>query len=52
VSGIRPGGILLLHDGDGYDACGDRTQTAAAIPAIVSGVRARGLDFALLPEVA
>jgi peptidoglycan-N-acetylglucosamine deacetylase len=50
VSGIERGGILLLHDGDGYDATGDRTQTGEALPAIVAGVRARGLDFSLLPE--
>jgi hypothetical protein len=50
VNGVDAGGILLLHDGDGYDANGDRLQTAAALPAIAAGIRARGLDFALLPE--
>src|SRR5262249_36977101 len=28
VDGAKPGSILLLHDGDGYDPQGDRTQTA------------------------
>jgi peptidoglycan-N-acetylglucosamine deacetylase len=50
VRGVHAGGILLLHDGDGYDAAGDRTQTAAALPALIAGIRARGLDFTLLPE--
>ena len=49
VKGARSRAILLLHDGDGYDPAGDRLQTAQAIPAIVGGIRGRGLDFALLP---
>ena len=50
VAGVRPRGIVLLHDGDGYDPAGDRRQTAEALPAIVRGVRAKGLDFAVLPD--
>jgi peptidoglycan/xylan/chitin deacetylase (PgdA/CDA1 family) len=50
VIGARPRSILLLHDGDGYDEAGDRTQTAAAIPAIVRGLAGRGFAFDLLPE--
>jgi peptidoglycan/xylan/chitin deacetylase (PgdA/CDA1 family) len=49
VNGARPGSILLLHDGDGYDPLGDRTQTADAIPAIVAGLHARGYRFVPLP---
>ncbi len=49
VEGCRPGTILLLHDGDGYDAQGDRTQTAEALPAIIAGLRARGYRFVPLP---
>jgi peptidoglycan/xylan/chitin deacetylase (PgdA/CDA1 family) len=48
VDGSGPGTILLLHDGDGYDANGDRMQTAAALPEIISGLRARGYEFVLL----
>jgi peptidoglycan/xylan/chitin deacetylase (PgdA/CDA1 family) len=33
----QPGAIILLHDGGG-----DRSQTVAALPAIVRGPRARG----------
>ena len=50
VQGARAGYILLLHDGDGYDAVGDRTQTAHAIPRIVSGLHDRGFTFATLPR--
>lgn len=41
VNGARPGSILLLHDGDGYDASGDRMQTAAAVPRIIEGLSSR-----------
>ena len=50
LDGLRTGSILLLHDGDGYDADGDRMQTADALPLIIHGLRARGFHFALLPE--
>ena len=49
VTGARPGSILLLHDGDGYDASGDRTQTAAAVPLIISALKARDYRFAGVP---
>lgn len=49
IDGARPGSILLLHDGDGYDPLGDRTQTAAAIPAIVRGLREKGFTFVPVP---
>jgi peptidoglycan-N-acetylglucosamine deacetylase len=45
VEGCRPGTILLLHDGDGYDPDGDRTQTADALPAIIRELRAAGYRF-------
>lgn len=50
VDGCRAGTILLLHDGDGYDAAGDRTQTADALPQIIAGLRARGFQFVTLPS--
>ncbi|HEY0243078.1 MAG TPA: polysaccharide deacetylase family protein [Gemmatimonadaceae bacterium] len=49
VSGARRGSIILLHDGDGYDAAGDRTQTAAALPGIIIRLRERGFGFDTLP---
>ncbi|HEY4303026.1 MAG TPA: polysaccharide deacetylase family protein [Gemmatimonadaceae bacterium] len=44
----RPGSILLLHDGDGYDINGDRMQTAQAVPLIVDQLLANGYRFDLL----
>ena len=49
VEGVRPGAIVLLHDGDGYDTAGDRTQTADALPAIVEALRTQGYGFAAIP---
>lgn len=48
VEGARPGSILLLHDGDGYDPAGDRLQTARAVPIIVDRLLERGYRFTLL----
>jgi len=48
VDGSRPGTILLLHDGDGYDPDGDRTQTAEALPRIIRELRDRGYRFVRL----
>jgi peptidoglycan/xylan/chitin deacetylase (PgdA/CDA1 family) len=50
LAGMRAGSILLMHDGDGYDEDGDRLQTAEALPAILRGLRERGLGFATLPD--
>lgn len=48
LDGARPGSILLLHDGDGYDPHGDRSQTAQAVPLIVDRMLAHGYRFDLL----
>ena len=39
----RPGSIILLHDGEDGIAGADRSATVAALPAILEGLRARGL---------
>jgi len=49
LSRTRPGSIILLHDGDGYNADADRSQTAAALPLIITGLRDRGYEFVTLP---
>jgi peptidoglycan/xylan/chitin deacetylase (PgdA/CDA1 family) len=48
LSKVEPGSILLLHDGDGYDPLGDRTQTAQAVPLLVDRLLAEGYRFDLL----
>ncbi|MEX2458224.1 MAG: polysaccharide deacetylase family protein, partial [Actinomycetota bacterium] len=39
LTAVRPGAIILLHDGGG-----DRSATVEALPAIIRGLRERGLD--------
>ena len=43
--GVRPGSIVLLHDGDAYDPDGDRSQTAEALPTIIRDLREAGFRF-------
>ncbi|MEV7602320.1 polysaccharide deacetylase family protein [Kitasatospora sp. NPDC089797] len=43
LGNVRPGSVVLLHDGGG-----DRSQTAAALPGILSTLKARGYGFATL----
>jgi len=50
VDGARPGRIMLLHDGDGYDMRGDRSQTAAAIPSILDELLGQGYSFVTIPK--
>ena len=46
LAATQPGSIIVLHDGGG-----DRSQTVAALPAIIGGCLARGLVFGTVPEV-
>lgn len=41
----RPGGVLLLHDADRYGTAGSWQKVTAALPAIVDGIRNRGLNI-------
>ena len=47
LAGARPGGIILMHDGGG-----DRSQTLAAVPVIVHGLRSRGFKLVTVPATA
>jgi len=46
VAGVRPGAIVLMHDGGG-----DRSQTVKAIPRIVNALRARHYHLVTIPEL-
>jgi len=50
-SRLRPGAIILLHDGDGYDPDGDRRATAGAIAGIVRDALDAGYRFRRLDEI-
>ena len=43
LSEVRPGSIVLLHDGGG-----DAAQTIAALPDIIQGIRRRGFELVAL----
>jgi peptidoglycan-N-acetylglucosamine deacetylase len=45
LAAVRPGSIVLLHDGGG-----DRSATVAALPRIVEAIRRRGLELVSLPR--
>lgn len=53
---LKPGAIILLHDGDGYDLAGttergDRSNTAAALPGIIRDARDAGYEFRPLGDL-
>jgi peptidoglycan/xylan/chitin deacetylase (PgdA/CDA1 family) len=43
---VKPGSIILLHDGGG-----DAAHTIKALPAIIRGIRRRGLHFVFVPAL-
>ncbi|MHB8657745.1 MAG: polysaccharide deacetylase family protein [Solirubrobacteraceae bacterium] len=46
LSAVHPGSIVLMHDGGG-----DRTQTVAALPSIIRGLRRRGYRLVSVPQL-
>ncbi len=46
LAGAHPGAIILMHDGGG-----DRSQTIAALPAIIAALHARGYRLVTVPEL-
>jgi peptidoglycan-N-acetylglucosamine deacetylase len=45
LSDLVPGGIVLLHDGPSGTVAEDKSQTVAALPMIISGIRAAGYQI-------
>jgi peptidoglycan/xylan/chitin deacetylase (PgdA/CDA1 family) len=46
LSAARPGAIVLMHDAGGV-----RTETVAALPRIISRLRARGYKLVTVPRL-
>ena len=46
LEGAKPGAIILMHD-----AGGDRSETIAALPAVVAGLHKRGLKPVTVPQL-
>ncbi len=51
MASVRPGSIILLHDGDETRHGSDRSQTVAALPVIIDTLRREGYRFVTLPEM-
>jgi peptidoglycan/xylan/chitin deacetylase (PgdA/CDA1 family) len=50
-AGVRPGSIVLLHDGDETRHASDRSQTIEALPVIIETLKAEGYRFVTVPEM-
>ena len=46
LADVRPGAIILMHDGGG-----DRTVTSKALPLIVRGLRERKYEMVTVPKL-
>lgn len=46
LSGVRPGAIILMHDGGG-----NRSETVAALPKIIGGLQRRGFKLVTVPQL-
>jgi peptidoglycan/xylan/chitin deacetylase (PgdA/CDA1 family) len=46
LSGAKPGSIVLMHD-----AGGNRSETIAALPKVIRGLRARGYKLVTVPQL-
>jgi peptidoglycan/xylan/chitin deacetylase (PgdA/CDA1 family) len=51
LSRVKPGGIILLHDGSDGRAGGDRCATADALTEIIPALKARGYEFVTVGEL-
>lgn len=51
LDSVKPGSIILLHDGDDTNQVLDRSATLAALPGIIEGLRARGYDIVRLDQL-
>jgi peptidoglycan/xylan/chitin deacetylase (PgdA/CDA1 family) len=45
LDGVHPNAIVLMHDGGRGSGNPDRSQTVAALPRIIDGLRARGYEL-------
>lgn len=51
VEKAKPGGVILLHDGSGLQGSNDRKATLEALPVVIDGLKARGLEIVPLPQL-
>jgi peptidoglycan/xylan/chitin deacetylase (PgdA/CDA1 family)/glycosyltransferase involved in cell wall biosynthesis len=51
LSEVKPGSIVLLHDGDESRHGSDRSQTVEALPGIIEALQSRGYHFVTVPQM-
>jgi peptidoglycan/xylan/chitin deacetylase (PgdA/CDA1 family) len=51
LSQVKPGSIILCHDGNGDNRGQDRSQTVEAIPIIIQKLKAKGYRFVTISEL-
>jgi len=51
VGSVRPGSIVLVHDGNDTEQGADRSATLEALPGIIEGLRAKGYRFVRVDEL-
>ncbi|MGL5206175.1 MAG: polysaccharide deacetylase family protein [Acidaminococcaceae bacterium] len=51
VENVKPGSVVLLHDGDSPANSGSREQTVQALPMIIDQLRAEGYSFVTIAEL-
>jgi peptidoglycan/xylan/chitin deacetylase (PgdA/CDA1 family) len=51
IARVKPGSIVLLHDGRAVDVDCDKTETARAVSIVVDRLRSDGFDFTTVPEL-
>ena len=51
MRGVRPGAIILLHDGNELHHGSDRSQTVQALPALIAQLKSQGYTFVTVPEM-
>jgi peptidoglycan/xylan/chitin deacetylase (PgdA/CDA1 family) len=51
IAQLHPGAIILMHDSAPDNETQDRSQTVAALPAILAAIKARGLQPVTLPRL-
>ena len=51
LASVRPGAIVLLHDGDDTRHGSDRTSTVEALPSLIDALQARGYRLVTVPAL-
>jgi peptidoglycan-N-acetylglucosamine deacetylase len=52
IKGLRPGAIVLLHDGNAARTIGNEPIIVATLPALLEAAKAKGLHFVTLAQAA